>query len=690
MNFRSNRYHIRIAVTAILVMLCTILSSIPISGYATQTTIGDVKITEVLNKILIEAKDDDIIPIYVWITPVDLERAEQILLNQYGYKADDYTDEQRFNEIIVPKLQDTIDRSKNSNPDYFEKNINNLKYIRELFNIDEVMTDDEISRCLNEEMTILDIAKIGEQQEFLKYKRQCVRTLQKEINQAFVERVMNVKYESLNIYDNSSLVTMKVSKESVYLISKIDMVMEIGYFENPQAEKLISTGAGSNQQIMGITSAQSIYPSVYGSGIKIGIVESVDASFADDPTGLNPEYIHVEDSIGTRILKITNYSIDESPFENFNGNYTWHSAYVTSILTGDSKTVGGVTYRGVAPQAATYFTTCTTFSTLQTAFDILINTCNANIINLSFTMGDGYYSYITQYIDEQIKNNNISVFIASGNNTYILSGLSYSYNAIVVGNVDTSGGYSSTGYAMYSSSSYYESTFTYLTNKPDISASGTSIGFAAHDTLDGNMGWGHVTGTSFSCPFVAGVAALMMQKQSTLISNPTLVKAILSAAADPEKINNKINLYDDNNDPLMLFDNCGAGLMNAYDAVYASQESDFVTNTVSWTSTPPSSQYSSVSTLYLEAGDKIRVAMSYLKNDNVLLYTLYGTDVDIILKQVSSGSTVAYSISSKNNVEIIEYTVSTSGYYTIQRAIVSVHTATNSYCKMAFSWVIEY
>lgn len=191
--------------------------------------------------------------------------------------------------------------------------------------------------------------------------------------------------------------------------------------------------------------------------------------------------------------------------------------------------------------------------------------------------------------------------------------------------------------------------------------------------------------TSLSTPFVTGVVALMMQKQATLISKPANVKAILLAAANPNLIDGD-QLRDDAN---LLYNKSGAGLVDAYAAISIITNSNFV----SYYGTPSSANYDNVSlaSVYLNAGDTIRVAGTFLKttNDDIAVETTpYGTDLDFMLKESSSGSIVAAAASDRDNVEIFEFTAVASGYYTIQYAIWSLHTTPYTlHCSAA--WTID-
>ena len=136
-----------------------------------------------------------------------------------------------------------------------------------------------------------------------------------------------------------------------------------------------------------------------------------------------------------------------------------------------------------------------------------------------------------------MRNSKVTFCVASGNpsnhsGSYeIHSDYAYAYNAITVGvagHVATNGKYS------VNKSQYLQSNNTYATNKPDIVAMGDALmAYYSDSGTVSNSIMNIPECTSLATPFVTGVVALMMQKNSWLISNPMAVKAILMASANP-------------------------------------------------------------------------------------------------------------------------------------------------------------
>ena len=176
----------------------------------------------------------------------------------------------------------------------------------------------------------------------------------------------------------------------------------------------------------------------------------------------------------------------------------------------------------------------------------------------------------------------------------------------------------------------------------------------------------------------------MMQKNNSLISNPMAVKAILSASANPDLISNAYPM----DRGTLLGDRSGAGLLDASEALYAVQNQRFFT--ISQSVSELDYQFDTAVSLYLNAGDTIRVAATFMKsNDDVILSNnVYGTDIDIALMQVSSSIHWASSTSAVDNVEIFEYTVTESGYYFIQYVVLEIDSTPFS-LNLGISWDID-
>ena len=310
------------------------------------------KISDELQLAISTAADDEMIPMYVWLDLIDLSLVEIQLEHKYGIKSKDFTDQEGFEKKIVSEMREI---ETTANILSYRKNSNDANYIRELYSIDEIMTDAEIYRCLDEGMELIEIAAIGKQQEYVKKWRSSVADIQSTHNDSFIQLLDNsdVEYSLLSIQDHSSLIIIETKKQYISFIADVEIVNRLDHYVDVPAENALYTSASSNQERLNITLAQNTYFSgSYGSGIKIGVIEYVEPGY--DTVGLNPQYSMISGSIGTRIFRITNSEISGDNY--ISGNYDSHGAYITSIIAGDATTVSGLTYRGVAPQATVYYT----------------------------------------------------------------------------------------------------------------------------------------------------------------------------------------------------------------------------------------------------------------------------------------------------------------------------------------------
>ena len=99
------------------------------------------------------------------------------------------------------------------------------------------------------------------------------------------------------------------------------------------------------------------------------------------------------------------------------------------------------------------------------------------------------------------------------------------------------------------------------------------------------------------------------------------------------------------------------------------------------------SSTSSSSSYTFTKGQKLRVVLVFGKSDDVSITSSSNMDnIDVNVLN-SNGTVVASSTSSRNNVEIIEYTIPADGSYSVQAKAVTVRNTTNgvpfSVCWMA-------
>ncbi|MCL2281200.1 MAG: S8 family peptidase [Dehalococcoidia bacterium] len=601
------------------------------------------KISAELLEVMTGKSDTDLIPIWLWLKSVPQEVISNALIYEKGMDPLIYEEKARFErEILAPIIK----------------------------RLEEELGYEEAHRKGENGMSPVDLAYHGKVDEYIKAKIEIVFREYSTVNDKLVAE--NIGEKPRKVFYNSRStpsIIVEATKSEIENYAKQKIVVDISlYVELIQVPclnlSLTQIGADST------TGTKSPYfNSGYGwKGMNsvVGIMEAARGQY--DPNA--PQLSNIHNTPWLRMLDASGTEISTPT------NITDHATIVTSIIVGQSVTVSSRTYEGVVPQAKVYQMPIYNSNDVLNGIDILAAK-GCRVINYSAgaNTSTGYTTF-DRDVDKKISNLGVTFVVASGNqvpldpnnpndpanpDNYVMSP-GKAFNAITVGNADTKSNPTTvrtSPYQIYTatrgSSSYIQTPAN--PNKPDISAPGTNISIVL---TAGNVH--SSSGTSVAAPLVTGIIAQIQQKDPSTKYYTPLGKAMLLLGADYSKIRTSTSSPSDidntgANDSNYLWKKSGTGLVSATNSInYAS--SGYTANIRRLS--PP---YSPSLIGYVSAGQKIRVVMVMEKlNDRVVAILSDLDDIDVHITN-SAGTDVAKAQSSIQNVEIIEYTVTTSGNY---------------------------
>lgn len=310
----------------------------------------------------------------------------------------------------------------------------------------------------------------------------------------------------------------------------------------------------------------------------------------------------------------------------------------------------------IAPDAK-YFCTSHYLNNIYTSrfddeLDWLIDN-NVHIITISMALSDNNniinplygtsYRYSDIYLDALSYNYNVVITKASGNDdANMISSGSMGYNVITVAEYDGPTGDIING-AWNVSGSYAA--------KPDIMSYSTNS-------------------SSYAAPVVCGIIAQMMHQRPSFKYIPEEIRSILAATVDMSITHHYVPMQPRTTNSVG-YNKYGAGLVCAANVRDAVSNHNFSLYSVLATET-----YKTKNIAITNTSKPIRIAISFLKGSNSL------EDYDLTVKY--GNSTVATSITTYNNVEIVEFTPSVAGTYTIYMTRMGGATEAETYIGVAW------
>ena len=581
-----------------------------------------------------ETKDDKYL-VSIFRQSIPDDAINKAVLQKTGYSVDLYESESFYTQV-APVIQKQLEEK-----DCFEKTL---------------LNDNRASSSISEDA--LEIALRQEMDRYIAAKRSVIKDLNTEQNALFLSKkimdlkdiVYQSKYTSLIIayVTPQQIKEISLDQSVTHILPSTNISYQVEYdVVMPQIQ--VDDTSGSKSALF--NSNQGFW----GDGIKIGIIEADNGICnVDHPqlqSAYNNEKLHI----------LTNSYIYQGELRTVSPTISNHATEVTSLILGAPLTNGNKSYCGVVPNATVYQIPMYDGPDLCNAVETLVD-YGVTIINFSGGWDNGgAYEVSDQYIDYLVESLGITFVKSAGNeglssNPYITSP-GKAYNVITVGNAYTKTSKDNAAISPYSidiESSYSEN--DYLTNKPDIVAPGSWFTFPSisHDITP--------SGTSFSAPLVAGVAAQIHQSNLVCKTNSTLTKAILLAGADfgaVKSVNNETCIPSG-----YARERSGVGFLNAVNSINIAINSTYGYSNVNLKQHLFLESYVRRFSVTIPANATIRVVLTYEKAENIPLTSRYENDLDVHLCN-SNGELVAYS-SGYDNVEVFEYTATQLDTYWIE------------------------
>ena len=519
----------------------------------------------------------------------------------------------------------------------------------------------ELLSSLNEEYSSITTTDV---QNVIGIKREIASSLYETHNICMLNKMLSIeetfdintyteaKYSNKVVYVSryAPNVEVRLTKNEILEISTLEYVKEINYIEQQiiesdvsVAERDISVRRNYDDEdepkdmtffdVTGLSTARDAWR-LDGTNMRVGMVEHEG----------HPRTSISDTATITRVY---------SP-ETFTTN---HATLVADIMIGRAiKDDGTVLFKGAIPNASLYTSSVRSELNLKEGVEALLD-YGVTAINCSFSyptncLANNEYGDIAKWYDHISVQHNVHLILTSSN--YGSEGIprtNVSYNAIVVGACDNTG-------TILDTSSYI--TNVNFMNKPDIVAPGVvaSIEYSG-------------AGTSFAAPMVTSAVIQLSQASSVLMSNPTLMKAVLLGNSTiTNAMENDTNIYSNLNGTTSAISSVyGAGMLSVSRA-YTSVISDLYYKTGTMSAHSATTTYQK--NITKAKGKTLRFCLTWNKMNSIDDDVHTSSEVNEMvldnfkLTVITPSGDVYVSQNLYDNKQMVTFEATENGYYTFK------------------------
>jgi serine protease AprX len=456
------------------------------------------------------------------------------------------------------------------------------------------------------------------------------RTLSAAANLVLLDSFIaqNLKKENVIFVSKyAPLILVSLQKKDIEILNKNVAVQNLDLFVNAKKE---DDTAYSIPNINANYTRDTL--NLKGTGVKVGIVESGYPNKTNSQLSDRSITFDISDSEAASRLSI-------------------HATIVTSIIVGKTQ--------GIAPNASIYAVGALSRLEDYQKIEWLIDQ-GVVVINYSagYSGGRGTYSDMAKWIDHLGNQHNVHFVKSSGNTSLsniLISDPGMAYNAIVTSSMydhDSPNEPYWPDDTFSTFSCYGETSGGY---KPDLSAPGEGISVA---------GYTNYSGTSLAAPHVTGVLAQLIGYRANLTTVNSCIKALTAAGTTHKTCSD----YGDYAMSPNYSNREGAGVVDAKGAYNCVSGNTYTNQQLSVSQFPYQRTFSVTTT-----ARPVRVSLTWLKQNTISAPSHPGAAVterllsDLDLEVYApNGTLVASSVSAINNVELVEFTPTTTGTYTIR------------------------